>query len=360
LSGKIGLLTLPLSDNFGGMLQIIALYQLLTREGYDVVFLDKHNLRTPIKEMVAKVLEKTPLQNYSGIRGRYQARLRHMPSLNKYMPKRSRKVRSGKDLEAEISRLGIDTIIVGSDQVWRFEYQGDGAELNYFLDFGGPDLKRISYAASFGHASWKYPDRRDAVARLLQKFDAISVRENTGIDIVHNCFGREQVQRVLDPTALLPRDFYEILSDGEPAQPGILCYAIDQGEKVDLLISGVEASLAKPGTTARISPHDASTSIATWLRRFRDADYVLTDSFHGVIFSILFERNFLVTPNVDRGLDRFLTILGHVGLENRIIETYDKEEIARKIDMPIDYAAVRERLAAARTDSLSFLRANLS
>lgn len=360
MSKKVGLLTLPLSDNFGGMLQIIALYKVLEQEGFDVTLIDKQNLRSPLKGLLASLFEVLPMQNYRGHRGRHLARNRHAAVLRDLMPKRTRKVKSGREIEVELSRLGVDTVVVGSDQVWRFEYQGDGEELNYFLDFGGPNLRRIAYAASFGHGRWTYPGLTVAVTSCLKRFDRISVRENTGLEILKGNFGISDAVLTSDPTVLLPRSFYEELSRNEKPQPGIMCYAIDRSDTVNRLIDDIERHLGQQGQTIRISPYDNNTSIGAWLRRFRDADYVVTDSFHGVVFSILFEREFLVVPNRSRGLDRFLTVLKQVDLEDRMVHEIKPTEVAQKLAVPIDYSRVRQRLELIRRDSLKFLRESLA
>src|SRR5690606_11080304 len=119
-------------------------------------FIEKSPLRTPLKALVAATLARLPGQNVHDLRRRALAARHHQAFLHDRMPRRTRMVRSGAEIALELKRLEIPAVVVGSDQVWRFEYQGDGHELNYFLDFGPPELVRLSYAASFGHSAWKY------------------------------------------------------------------------------------------------------------------------------------------------------------------------------------------------------------
>jgi len=356
---KVGLLTLPLSDNYGGIIQCVALYQFLSQNNVDVHFIRKLNNRTFSKEIVASILELMPGQNIRGIRSRYLAAKVHLPFLKKYMPQQTRPVRTGSEIEAEIKRLNIDTVVVGSDQVWRFEYQGDSTAYNYFLDFGPQNIRRVSYAASFGHGVWRYPERTEAVTELLGNFDAVSVREISGREICRNVFKRQQCEVVLDPTLLVDRSFYESVIDKPPALSAgrVLTYVLDHADAVQSLAKQVVRKLGSNRAVESLSPYDTARTVGLpeWLQAFRDTEYVITDSFHGVVFSIIFQKHFVVVPNVERGIDRFTSLLGQLGLQDRILTAEDGADVERVMAAAIDYPRVNAILSELRAQSSEYL-----
>lgn len=358
MTQRIGLLTLPLSDNFGGLIQIVALYQYLSAQGHDVVFIDKQNHRTPAKAVMAHLLETLPGQNFRGIRQRAVAARRHEAFLRANMPNRTKTVRSKQQVEGEVARLGINCTIVGSDQVWRPEYQGDGSNLTYFLDFGPENMRRISYAASFGRDNWAYPEMQSNVAALVQKFDHVSVREQSGLAICRDTFHVETAELAIDPTLLVDRSFYERVASPQPRSAGVLTYVLDHEQRaleIAQLVSG-KTGLSEIST---MSPHSGELTLPEWIRSFMDAEFVITDSYHGMIFSIIFRKPFLVIGNSERGIDRFKTLLKKIGLEHRLI--YPETPIS-EIDqksLQIDYSKNSELIAEYRRSSSEFIKKSL-
>lgn len=239
----------------------------------------------------------------------------------------------------------------------------------YFLGFlSGDDTKRkIAYAASFGVDNlddWSQSELRDC-RKLIQQFHAVSVREEQGLDLCQRLLGHE-AQWVLDPTMLLSKEQYLQLipDDIEKKAPGVFCYFLDKDDKKTNFASrvglhlGLSVSHFLPAKfdELRYGPHDGYSfpSVEEWLAGFRDAAFVVTDSFHGTVFAILFGKPFLCIGNKKRGTARFTSLLRLFGLEQRIIEA--DAEISQTLLSPIDYKEVNGRLEEMRQSSTNFLR----
>lgn len=363
---RVGLLTLPLHTNYGGIIQIAALYQFLVRHGKKPLFLRKKPVRPLVQRLVAKVLWSLPGQNIGGARAQEQQRAVHYPFIDRFMPNATKPLRTSRDFARAARRHDLQAVAVGSDQVWRLDYHADGAPLTYFLDFVDPaTVRRISYAASFGHSTWSYPDFTEPAAQLLSQFHAVGVREESGVDICRDSLGRTDARVVLDPTLLVDPVFYdEAVAPGSAFdQPTVVKYVLDQSAKVQAATAAAMEILSRDRMAIRsLSATDQSAplDIPHWLQAFRDAEFVITDSFHGTIFAIVFKKRFVTVPNHDRGFDRFVTLLGRLGLSERLLTSDDPSAVGRILAAPIDYDAVDARLSRLRTEAADFLLSALA
>lgn len=220
-----------------------------------------------------------------------------------------------------VQKYKLDCIVVCSDQVWRPLYNRHIEDM--FLDFlSGMELKRIVYAASFGTDEWEFTTNHTKnCAPLAQQFDAISVREASGMVLCINHLNIEATH-VLDPTLLLTaEDYAGLCTDIPRKEPFVLAYILEQNEEKLKMIQAFADSQGLPyfiqSADAEVSDDD---SIELWLSRFRDAVYVITDSFHGTAFRINFKKDFFVFGNKGRGNSRFYSLLGLFELDNRIID----------------------------------------
>nr|WP_272210096.1 polysaccharide pyruvyl transferase family protein [Marinicella sp. W31]MDC2875959.1 polysaccharide pyruvyl transferase family protein [Marinicella sp. W31] len=381
---QIGLLTLPLHSNYGGILQIAALRQYLEDAGHTTVLMER-DYKGPLKNQIvmwaAEIIPPAFLKGTNpakvkgengGVRGkieRFMARIKqrqlrgtHAAFIEQCFKMRTGVIYSSDGMRQAVADFNLDAVIVGSDQVWRLRYLPDDGVADYFLGFADrPDMRRISYAASFGNSEWIYHDETEMVSKLLADFSAVSVREKTGVEICRDDLGRDDAELVLDPTMLVDEAFYDTVMSPSPTgrpQGGLLTYVLDfDSDHPDLA-----ASVAR-----RLGPDCAVHSLALegrqklvgvpeWLRAFKDARWVLTDSFHGTVFSILFRKDFIAIVNKKRGSDRFVSLLSQLGLQDRLVDSDGIEAIAEKMAQPVDYAAVDEKLSALRDHSMQFLK----
>ncbi len=332
---RIGILTLPLHTNYGGILQAYALQTVLERMGHEVVVIDTPNVRpTPSLFTLGKRIIKRLLGYRVGVFSErkhnrtYPIISQHtQPFIDKYI---HRKVVHSPE---ELQESNFDVIVVGSDQVWRPKYYGKIE--NAYLDFAKCwNIKRIAYAASFGTDDWEYSlEQTKECGELLKKFDAVSVREASGVGLCKEHFGVESLH-VLDPTMLLEKEDYIHLIEAAatPKSKGtLLNYILDETPEKRALIEQIakEKNLTPFRVNSRVEDRTAPLEeriqppVEEWLRGFYDAEFVVTDSFHACVFSILFGKPFVVVGNKERGMARFDSLLKMFGLEDRLVCNLD-------------------------------------
>lgn len=372
---KIGILTLPLHVNYGGILQNWALQQVIKRIGYEPETLSRRYYKPRLS---LKVIACQVKASVSSLVRRYffGNRKRVVQNLFKrdfsiyvsccdkdFLGQNIDKtgyIYSSEELYRKVLSGKYDAFIVGSDQVWREEYSP--SILNYFLDFLPENDKclRIAYAASFGKSeNYILKKNMQRCRELLRRFDAVSVREYEGIDILQRDFSYEKGVKVLDPTLLLPVDTYKklIKSEDHVHEPHVAVYVLDPSEEKDFIASEVGLQLGLPTKLFSGENHEGKMqTVSQWLAEFDGADFIVTDSFHGCVFSIIFHKPFVAIANQKRGIDRFRSLLCDAGLEDRLV--YSKREfMVRKDDLIImpDYKEIDQRLASFRASSFSFL-----
>lgn len=272
--------------------------------------------------------------------------------------------------EKELIKLNekIEIFLVGSDQVWRGIWLGKKAK-HYFLDFVDENKKKIAYAASFGVDYWEGNEKlTEEIKPLIKRFDHISVREESGINICKNTFGVDNVVCVLDPTLMIDREDYQpILDDWQDKshlkKKYIAHMLLDDTEQLrngskkiaDYL--GAEINYIK-GKSFKILGKTITlyNKVSQWLTYLKDAELVVTDSFHCAVFSIIFHKKFVVVANPVRGIARLETLLGKVGLGDRFFTNIEDVLKSGVLDREIDYQDVDKKLEVHRKYSMDFLR----
>ncbi|PTV94944.1 polysaccharide pyruvyl transferase [Rhodobacter aestuarii] len=361
---RIGLLTLPLHANFGGIIQAVSLSAALRERGHKVFLLDRRRPAHHWQRLVMRVLAVLPGQNIGGFRARSRMLGLHRNFIESHIDGRSGICRSSAEMRRATASLKLDAVVVGSDQVWRLAYMHPDAVADYFLGFiADKPTRRIAYAASFGVGSWDYPDRTEEIAPLLAKFDAVSVRETSGMTICDAVFGRGDVAHVLDPTLLIEPAFHHRLCSDIPVAScpdgprTAFFYMLDNPDIRTAALSALGPDYA----AAELTLNDGHTvTLPQWVSRFRDADFVVTDSFHGTVFAIIFRKPFLSVVNHGRGADRFTSLLGQLGLEDRLISQANSIDISALIAQSIDYDDIHRRLDDLRRHSAAFLEKALA
>lgn len=263
--------------------------------------------------------------------------------------------------------------IVGSDQVWRGIYAREMRDLPlFFLSFTSQKQRNRSfaYAASFGSDEWEgTPEETAECARLLKDFKAVSVREHSGIRICREVFGVDAVQ-MPDPALLLDQEDYTRLIHRwwtlRLPQPCMAVYLLDETEEKKQLTQAVaeHAGLYPQQLTAHGDAPRAMDriplSVPQWLRCIRDAECVLTDSFHGCVFAIIFNKPFVCLGNEERGSARFDSLLGTFGLQDRLLNNPTAEQVTECMNIPIDWERVNSIRSSEKQRALQFLKKNLS
>lgn len=368
---KIGVITLPLHTNYGGILQAYALQRVLQDMGHDVVLLDSYP-QCPkqhpfplqqllyIKRLIKKIFTPngaTPVFHEKILIGQYPIK----EHIRKFYRKNIRHIDFGK--HTILNPEDFDALVVGSDQIWRPTYCSNIA--NSFLSFAEnwTNIKRIAYAVSFGTDKWEYTEEQTkACSKLAKSFDAVSVREETGVTLCNKNLGVDATW-VLDPTLLVDiKHYMEHIGNTTMINPSEMCltYILDETEEKSTILQHIVETQGYNLVTYKNidKPDNCNTpSVEEWLKAFHDANFVFTDSFHGCVFSIIFNKPFIVYGNKERGMARFNSLLKIFGLEDRLVTS--KEEAEKAITQPIDWEKINTIKKEWQEKSLNFLKSNL-
>ena len=344
---KIGILTFHFPNhNYGALLQTYASVVILRKRGFDpmVINLIPNEYSRRETSLIGRLLFLNPFENF---------RRKFIPLTNE--------IKSEEDLTNLNNKF--DIFYVGSDQVWRREFTFENF-YHYFLDFANDDKLKISYAASFGNDKIELDvETKMNINVYLKKFNAISVREDSGVIICKNEFD-VLATKVLDPTLLLTECDFEIIINSEHHKKlknsYIAYYQLthELGESelanqiskyLDLPIQNIYRKTISIGFRS-ITPY---LSFSEWLLRIKNSDFVVTDSYHCMIFAILYRKSFVVLGNEFGGSSRVISLLESLNLRERYLEEVDENLIAKL--SPIDYNIVYEKLENLKSLSMCFL-----
>ena len=378
---KICVLTHPLHSNYGGLLQAYALQTVLKRMGHDVVT-DRNgviskkrfwsNLGWFVYHFIRKYFTFSKRHNpFQFLFNRFNKHVEiellrrselQMQFISEYISTIDFFVNGNPPIEAFVTQF--DAIVVGSDQVWRPAYMNVPY---YFLDFLKSDkIKRVAYAASFGVDTWDEfsAEVTKRCVEAAKKFQAISVREDSAVRLCKEMLGVDALH-LLDPTLLLRANDYIQLFEKDcsfESDNSLMCYVLDRVPLVENVIELAADKYSLNPFVVDLSydviPQERYPSVQTWLSYFYKANYIVTDSYHGMIFSIIFNKQFVVIANPQRGISRFKSLLRILDLEDRLIQSH--EDLNRDWSYDIDYDVVNSIIEKKRELSYAFINQNLS
>lgn len=366
---KIGLLTLPLETGYGSIMQAFALKTALSNMGHEVVLLRRlrDKKKYPIKRILRRFIKKFVLQQWDTIVLIDKKEIDEYPVITQntqafidaHLQPFSPVYLSSRAFR-KVNLLGLDAIVVGSDQVWRPGCM-DVVE-DFFLCGINSGIRKFSYAASFGVDLWEYSGKQTVHCKeAIKHFAKISVRERSGVNLCQEHLGVKP-EFVLDPTLLFPKSFYmRYIERHDSTRDGKFCaFLLDRSRDKQEMLSRLASYLGKGyyyaanNTENRSAPVDEriAPSVSSWLDAFNTADAVFTDSFHGCVFSIIFKKDFYVYVNVNRGASRFNSLLGLFGLEHRVVCKGTNFSLIP----PIDWDEVETKLDAMQRLSIEYLK----
>lgn len=360
---KIGIATFSSAENYGAVLQARALQSFLTGRGHAVEVVD---YRRPAPAGLRRWLARSPAALVGKWEGNYRTALFDRFRRD-FLMQTPESYRSAAELGGLADRF--DLLVTGSDQVWNPLWLDEvpGFWDLYFLAFAGARTRRVSYAASFGHSGTATltPTWREALAARLAGMHAISVREASGVGLVRELCGREDAVHVVDPTLLLDRSHYDRIAGPVPGRRGFLFQFMLHGLEQDaasasaVVAGALGLEIAK--CDARRSPIRgyALPSPPGWLARLRDAGFVVTNSFHALVFCLIFHTPFLallIGGKMGAMNTRIVDLLSATGLAGRILEP--AQPVPERLHAEeIDWHAVDRAIAALRGRSVDFLAA---
>ncbi len=345
---NIGILTFVDTINYGALFQAYALENALNDMGHEAYLIQYKN------EAIEKREKSTNIFSVKGILNRIVIGDKFKKKENKFKDFDEKYARQTEECDAE-SIAGVcqcfDKIIVGSDQVWNLSLTDN--DMHYFLDFILDDNKKISYAPSFGEGSVPQ-DLTEQIGGWLKKFHAISVREESGASIIASLSGKEATV-VVDPTLLLPKEKWVNFIDKRIYnEPYILvylphkknvCFSFAKKLKALTGLKIIYLSISPRIITGVKTIYDASPQ--EWLTWIYYAEYVITGSFHGMAFSLNFEKQFFFESQGETSR-----------VDNLARLTYTTDRNLQTVDIysKINYEHVSNILSQYREASLSWLK----
>ena len=373
---KIGILTHPLKTNYGGVLQNYALQTVLKKMGHDVITINigkKFNTLGWIKSLLKYPIKKILNRNAKLPITKRQTLIIEKNInvfINKYINISEPMLGINKSV---VEKCGLDVIIVGSDQVWRPDYVRNIG--NMFLDFlGDSEIVRIAYAASFGIDNWTYTKKQENIClHEVNKFRSISVREKSGVHLC-NKYLKVNATHVLDPTLLLKKEEYVSLIDSNKKieknkhKKQLSVYILDYNNEKNDFVNNTATKFDLK--IVHLNNHDVKNQsvyykerivppIENWIKGFHEADFIITDSFHGTVFSILFNKPFVAIVNNSRGASRFRSLLEIFDLKNRLVADFNSFDIDHLYKSEIDWLHVNKLLDLEIGKSMQYLQTNL-
>lgn len=358
---KVGILTFPNSTSYGATLQMYALYRTVKKLGHDAEIINYHNAymkaekhheahgagtcKRQLKQLVRRVLHA---RHYSVFK-KFERENMLLHPVAAVTDKASLR---------EIS-MRYDAVICGSDQVWNPDITD--TDLSYFLDFCGEGTRRISYAPSFGIDAFS-EEFGNIVRPELRKFYALSVREKVGCDYVAELTGRKPTL-VTDPTLLVGLEEWRTIETKKNREDPYILYYTVRGSKT-LLEScksladetGLKIVIVGGNFIGKLKNRDprieyvVDISPSEWLGLVHHAEYVVTNSFHGTAFSIIYRKDFYLELSSLTN-SRLSQIIEMLGLEDRIVR--NGEQIRPSV---VEYATAEAKLQQICGESLKFLK----
>jgi hypothetical protein len=333
---NLGIVSFHNAHNYGAVLQCYALSETVKKLGYQVELIDfpldkkPKGLRAILSDMVLS-------------RAFSDFRISHLPNI----------------VGSESAK---DCYIFGSDQIWNPQI----TEASYDVFFGSwvpASIPKIAYAASFGLSIWEFPSYTKAVKDQLDNFRSISVRESSGVDICEKVFSVD-CEKVLDPTLLL-EEYTGIYRKQEPSKSLVVYLLCRDEAKIK--------EVRRVGERYQLGPvilkdfrfranvrTVAFPSVSKWLGYLESGSLILTDSYHCMVFAIIFKKNFVVVPAVAERVDRMLSLLKDLGLESRFFQDIGEINAASPVLDDIDFVEVDKKLKLLRQSSLEYLKTSLS
>lgn len=373
---KIAILTLPLHANFGGIMQAYSLQNVLEQMGHEVVHIQhrryqrtsgiRYMLRLTYRLFKIVFLRQTNLSLFYITKDNKEIEVigeNTIKFIDRYI-----NIEYLYDFK-DFKRFNFDCIVVGSDQIWRPCYYKKFGIQEAYLDFCREmNIRRFSYACSFGGDEWEYTPKETSDCReLIKLFTAVSVREIKGVSLCATYLGVTPTL-VVDPTMLLSPAFYcrLIIKDYPIPKGSVMTYILDQSKDKQTILETISSRLNKIiyySGNVNFDDNEASLEnrvqppLEQWLQSFRDCDYIVTDSFHACVFSILFHKPFSVLLNEKRGNSRILSLLEMFTLTDRLtnIDNVDKVLSAR-----INWEIIDTILRQKKEESLKYLKNNLA
>ena len=322
---KIGIITFHHIDNYGATLQAYALHKFLKQQGYDVEIIDYR----PYKAIKYYTRSLSPINKNFSLNKRAFGNIARAWRMRQFLRSQiklsQKKYYSKKGLA--YFRDKYDVVICGSDQIWCLD-SFRGFDTSYFLDFVSQETtRRISYAASFGNSTF-LKNHKEEICNLVEKFQTILVRDSNSKNII-NTECNVDAARVLDPTFIVKYD--DIISPVKIKDNYLLIYnqaelTSAQETFIKSIAEAKKLAIVSVGKYNKIAQTNlVSASPKEWVSLFNQASYVVTNTYHGTIFSIIFKKLFTVFGHQKKS-QKLTDLLSIFNLSNRMLTSISEVE----------------------------------
>ena len=353
---RIGIITFHRADNYGAVLQTYATQTILNDLDYQAEVIDYRSPELEEKYKLFKIKDETSIIRKCKTIGhdifRILRRNRFMMFRKKYL--KMNRIYVPQNIQE--SNKEYDVFLTGSDQVWN-----DACSLKdpvYCLTFAEDNKKKISFSASFGY-DFVEKDREDFYKNALGRFDEISVRERSGISIVQHLIGKTP-DIIPDPTFMLTKERWNEIAKIPKEEEYILVYLLNA--RNDLLEFAQRLAKKTGLSIINITDENHKTIEAKYVHNvgpceflgyYNNAKYVVTNSFHGLMFSLIYRKSVYVDipGGKQTTYERLTYILNKIGIEDRYIQDIPTNFIPSEID----YTKYERKISELKQDTLNFI-----
>lgn len=363
---KIGILTFHNAHNYGAVLQVYALKKQIEKIGHNVEVINYHHSNIladyPKNKIIKQGLKIDKTKKISNLIRNVYSNKFYRNRWNKFDTFIRYNITNNEPIYTieEIQKLNFDTYICGSDQIWNPDITGGDLSQEFFLYFD-TTAKKISYGASMG--------RKELPSHLENKFKKyidgihhVSVREEELKNYAQKLTNKD-IKVVLDPTMLLHKEEYDKIATHKLYEKYLLIFSLVEDE----LLTEVAKTIANKLNLNIIEVNDrkkmnyfceqvSDASPNDFISLIKNAEFVITNSFHATVFSILYEKKFYTIARKSGNNERMRNLLSMIGEEDRLID--DKQKI--NFNEEINYKEVKEKIEIKRKESIEFLEKTLN
>ncbi|KZX11062.1 polysaccharide pyruvyl transferase family protein [Methanobrevibacter curvatus] len=372
---KVGIITFSSAHNYGAMLQTYALQETVKNMGFGVEIINFRpkvidNIYDPFRRKRRNWLDIKYYKHRIDLYTKYRFKIRKFNGFEKFLKENLNTTKPYQTFYQLLdANLSYDLLIAGSDQIWNQEIT-QGLNPAYFLKFADDKSKKISYGASIGSDTIEKFDL-NIFKHYLKNFDSISIRESSALNFIKKLTNKN-VDIVVDPTLLQNKEFYEKIKNDNilnelklKKDDYVFVFTLEHNEEIFKIAdefsknNGFKVVFNRP--VKRFENQVKSVPFVDpkeFLSLIYNAKYIVTNSFHGLIFSILFNKKFITVPNTETP-QRSEEIINILNLNDNLFYSFNDFKKIKSNDFNIDYDKVEEKLEILGAKSLEFLKNSL-
>ncbi len=369
---KIGIVSIHSAHNYGSVLQAYALQEELKKFSNDVKII---NYRPKYFEKQYKMFSLGVYSRYKGLLNKIvhlgwrtlmiKSRYNKYKKFENYIQSKynlTKRYTSYNELEKE--KLDFDVIFCGSDQIWNTDIT-EGFDKTYYLGFADNKVVKASYAASVGRKEIdsKYEDE---YKKYISRLNYVALREETSKSVIEN-YTDKNICITIDPTLLIDLQKWDDLAKNSKLDISyryILVYILEENAEFVKIVNAISEYMNLKVVSVSKKKRFKNESIYSdagpedFVKLFKNAEFVITNSFHGTVFSLIYKKRNCIVPH-QKTSSRMCDLMEKVGLSNRIIRNFNELDV-EYITKNFDYNSVETKLTEERKKAEDYIRNVLS